>query len=597
MKQKLCAALAAAVLMVLWAAEAFAAAPLTFREIVEQVAVPLAVANDPEVGINNMYSAEELAEIVGVLRENGIELEETDYVMQMARNGLGLYEETVISQVCEQALGKTSAGWSLEDQDWFNEQLTKIGSYETHISCLPGPDNMTYKEAEAAALGFVKAAHGEDLALENRSVWKQTCSFFPASEAEPEDSWSFRWIPQDIFHGTYSVSFADRNPAGTWEISAEVPDWTQPYSGEQVMDWFNRVYGGMQNEWPQAVWQELHEMMQAALLNPREFEYPEYRGLQLAAYPEPGERDISREEAIQIARNALGKDRAALDSAVLAEYAGVRSWLVRLVIWSPWDRSEDPEAGSWVFAVDSETGAVRTEESPAWYAAWVPEAAFEKAENEQPEAPDYLQIAVDSVREKYPGLDPLDEAEYRVSDMGLYTHYIDFITTNIRHGNISVIISESGEVREVTADEEGPSCDNLFDRYWKIHGYFGQWGQDIWVQLEKDKAGLKAKSIDGKVLKATHYPEESSVKIGHEEAQQLGMKAAGKRRVEVNTCVLVDAKPHPVWIMRILGDHDIVIGIDAESGKTVFTEQYIVDETPHYVLYSLPKTWRKLKKK
>jgi hypothetical protein len=99
------------------------------------------------------------------------------------------------------------------------------------------------------------------------------------------------------------------------------------------------------------------------------------------------------------------------------------------------------------------------------------------------------------------------------------------------------------------------------------------------------------------VLKATHYPEESSVKIGHEEAQQLGMKAAGKRRVEVNTCVLVDAKPHPVWIMRILGDHDIVIGIDAESGKTVFTEQYIVDETPHYVLYSLPKTWRKLKKK
>ena len=35
-------------------------------------------------------------------------------------------------------------------------------------------------------------------------------------------------------------------------------------------------------------------------------------------------------------------------------------------------------------------------------------------------------------------------------------------------------------------------------------------------------------------------------------------------------------------------------GIDAETGETVFTEWYEVDITPHYVMYSLPETWKKL---
>ena len=104
-------------------------------------------------------------------------------------------------------------------------------------------------------------------------------------------------------------------------------------------------------------------------------------------------------------------------------------------------------------------------------------------------------------------------------------------------------------------------------------------------------------SIDGQALKATHYPEESSVKIGREEAKELGVLASGQRTAEAHTCVLVDAKPHPVWIMRVItqgGNSDPVFGIDAETGETGFTEQYEIDETPNYVMYSLPETWKKL---
>lgn len=213
------------------------------------------------------------------------------------------------------------------------------------------------------------------------------------------------------------------------------------------------------------------------------------------------------------------------------------------------------------------------------------------AESDTPEEPDYLQIAVDVVREQYPGIDPMDETEYCLFDIaGLSDRSIEFTTKSIQHGGISVDVSTDGKVLKMNVDLEGPSCDNLFDRYWKIHGFFGYWSQDLWVQLDRDKEGLEAGTIDGKVLQATHFPEETSVKIGHEEAQQLAVKATGKPETEVNTCVLVDASPHPVWIMRLLITCDLLIGIDAETGETVFTEEYYVDETPVYAMYSMPET-------
>ena len=109
-------------------------------------------------------------------------------------------------------------------------------------------------------------------------------------------------------------------------------------------------------------------------------------------------------------------------------------------------------------------------------------------------------------------------------------------------------------------------------------------------------ADLEPTTIESRLLKATHYPEEDTVAICHEKAQELGIKATGKRSAEVNTCVLVGAEPHPVWIMRILTDEEPepVIGIDAETGEVVFREQYKVDYTPHYVLYSMPQIWRKM---
>ena len=75
-KKKLSAGLVLAIVLVLLAAAALAVTLLTHKEIVEQVAIPLALENDTETpGVNRFFSAEDLSEIIRSLNENGIELE------------------------------------------------------------------------------------------------------------------------------------------------------------------------------------------------------------------------------------------------------------------------------------------------------------------------------------------------------------------------------------------------------------------------------------------------------------------------------------------------------------------------------------------
>lgn len=594
MKKTLLAALAAA--LILAAGAASASAPLTVQEVIEQTAVPLAAANDTAAGIRYDYSAEDLAEIVRVLNENGITLPENSTVMQMVQNGLGFYEETALSQICEQAFGRDS-GWTLEELDWFDAQLTKIGCRETHVSLLPGPDNMTREEAEGYALETLGNLFGRDLQLQNREVWKLQARFLPADEEEPADRWSFLLQAKDADHATYSVTFTDKEPHTVLFSNADEPDWSKPYTGDELESRFIAVYS-TQEKWPQSVWRQFHDLLLRAGLDPTEFMYEEYRAIQLTDYPDPDEGEIAREEAVRTARAAVKPARLAFDSAILTEYEGKRAWIVAFVIWSPAYGPYDEESGTRVVTVDSRTGTVlRVNEQASWYEAYAPAEACEKATAEMPKATDYLQIAAEAARKEAPGPDPLDEAEYRAGVQGLYTRYVNFTTKSLYHGSIAVTVSQDGRVESVNADTGPLDGNNAFQRYWDVYGYFAEWDQSVWVQLGKDMEGFEPEySIDGLVIKATRYPEESSVSIGREEAKALGIKATGRRTAQAHSCVLVDAEPHPVWILRIIisGENDPVIGIDAETGETVFTEKYTVDETPSYVTFSLPETWRQV---
>ena len=600
-KKKLSTGLVLVIVLMLIAAVALAVTLLTHQEVVEQVAVPLAVDNDTGVGVNNTYNAEELAELVCNLNENGITLEENNRIMQSLQNGQGYYEEETIMEICRQAFGGNYYTWTLEQQDWYEGLMVKIGFHETYQTRMPGEGNMKYEDAEAFAFRKIRETYGQDLLLEDRSIWQLSRQFYVENPGDPASAgWSFSLEPKDIDHGQYYVRFSDNDPEGSVSVGADIYDWSQPYTGEELLSHFNAVYTWNHGQWPQEAWQRLHEMLQGAEIEPTNREAQALKAFRITEYPVPGEKDISREIAIQKAKEAIQDTRAALDGAVLTDYEGKRIWMVSFVINPSSEGTADETAGLFAVSVDSATGTLLEsrkqgmDDSIAF--AYVPLDAYEKAWEGILRRSEIIQLAVNAIREKYPDLDLMDEEKYEIRDEGYKKWNVTFKAKDIHLGNVSAVVSMDGIVGEINADTEILNGDNLWKRYGQANGYFGQWEQSVWVRLEEDMSGLEPLQIGGRLLKATHYPEESSVKIQHGRAQELGMQATGKRTAEVNTCVLVDAQPHPVWIMRILTDEpdEPVVGIDAETGDVVFTEQFKTDYTPQYVLYSMPETWRKM---
>lgn len=599
MKKKLSAGLILAIVLVLSAAAALAAAPLSFREILEQVAVPLATGNDTGAAANPVFSAGELAELVRGLEENGITLDENNQVTRTLERSRGEFEEEALMEICREAFGGNFYTWTLEEQDWYQQLMVKIGYYESYESCLPGEGNLPYEEAEAFAFRKIREEYGTDLPLEDRSIWALERQFY-REPADPSGTfWNFSLIPKDLDHGRYEIWFDDSNPEGTADTWADIHDWTQPYTGAELLYQFYAVYSWHEELWTQETWQKLHTMMQNANVDLQSAIVQETKAYAFTAYPEPDAQDIPKETAVRKAGEALRNPRIELESAVLTEYEESRSWMVFFEVLPEEEEIEEDGSGLFAVEIDSRSGEVRgirekgMDDSTAF--AYVPEAAYEKAWEGILRRSEIIRLAADAIRIEHPELDLLNREMYDVQADGSLRWTVTFLSKDIRLGNAYAVVSLDGTVEEIEADDQPLDGDNLFSRYWQVYGYFGSWDQSVWVQLGQDMAGLEPHGIDGELLKATRYPEESTVRIGHEEAKELGIRATGKRVAEVNTCVLADADPHPVWIMRILTDEpdDPVIGIDAETGETVFREAYKVDYTPHYTLYSMPEKWRK----
>ena len=421
---------------------------LTHQEIVEQVAVPLAVDNDASVGVNKIYNAEELAELVRSMNENGITLEENNRIMQALQNGQGYYEEETIMEICRQAFGGNYYTWTLEQQDWYEDLMVQIGFHETHLTVMPGEGNMKYEDAEAFAFRKIREAYGQDLPLEDRSIWQLSRQFYVENPDDPTSAgWSFSLEPKDIDHGQYYIGFSDNDPEGTVFVSANIHDWSQPYTGDELLGHFHTVYSWNHGQWLQGTWQRLHEMLQDAEIDPISREAQALKAFRMTAYPVPGEKDISREIAIQKAKETLRDSRAALDGAVLAEYDEKRVWMVSFVIKPSAEGITDDAAGFFVVSVDSATGTILDsrkqglDDSIAF--AYVPVNAYEKAWEGILRRSEIIQLAANAISEKYPDLDLMNEEKYEISVEGHKRWNVTFKAKDIHLGNASTRIFRS----------------------------------------------------------------------------------------------------------------------------------------------------------
>ncbi len=600
-KRKLTVGLVFAMVLVLMTAAAVAAILLTRKEIVEQVAVPLAVQNDDRNTVNNTYTTEELAELVRNLNENGITLEETSDIMQALRSGDAYYETEVIEEICKDAFGGNPSTWTLEEQDWYRRMIHETDPSLPYESCLPGEDNMTCGQAEAFAFAAWKKKY-KGLDPEDRTLYLLERSFYHDEEMNGEAVWEFSLVPRDLEHSRYTIRFADRDPEGTADVYVmEKRDWTKPYSGFDLEMAFC-VYDWRQGRWTQPVWQKFHEMMQQAELSPEDGDYREYRAYQLTAYPDPAEGEITREEAICTALEALPEKQAAAESAVLTEYEGKRAWIVAVIA------IDGGKQVRYAVTVDSTAGkaeSVREQaEDDDKSMLYVPEAAYLKAGEGWTSPAEREKKQLEAIAAKYPELDLLNGEEYEARNWGPNsrgeTDY-SFFTRNIRHGDVTVTVSGDGTVGEASADTKPLNGDNLFERYVSAYGWYGDWEQDRWVQLAKDMEGLEPAGTEGKMLKMGRFPEAGTARISREEAIQLAFGILGKRTVDaVNTCMLIAADPHPVWKMRVImydDQADWMLEVDAETGELVSKERYKVDYTPTYALFSTEKNRRAMELK
>lgn len=187
MKKRLSVGLIAAIVL-LMTVSALAAALLTPEQVVERVAVPLSQNNDSDWRVNTDFSPEELAQFIKACAENGIDLDESDRIVQALKNGEGYAEEEAIMAVCRVAFGGLYDEWTIAQRHWFQEIMVQIGFLSEVREEAPGPDDIPEEEAKAIMLSALRDKFGQELPLEDREQYAMSMTYFAPGENNQNDA-------------------------------------------------------------------------------------------------------------------------------------------------------------------------------------------------------------------------------------------------------------------------------------------------------------------------------------------------------------------------------------------------------------------------
>lgn len=208
MKRKLTYVLVLAVIMLLIAATALAVALLSPKEVVEQVAVPMAQENDRDWRVETDFSPDELAAFIRECNQNGIDLDENDVIMKAIRNGQGYNEEEAIMAVCRVAFGGNYGEWTIAEQHWFQDVMVAIGWAEENRVALPGPDDLSEEEARVRLITAIREKFGAELPLDDQEQFATSMSYSVNSDAD--DVWTMTCRPKNEGADTFYEASLDK---------------------------------------------------------------------------------------------------------------------------------------------------------------------------------------------------------------------------------------------------------------------------------------------------------------------------------------------------------------------------------------------------
>ena len=303
MRNKLSYGLVLAIILCMLTLTAVAAVLLTGKELVETEVLPMAIGNDTGT-INDTFTNEELAHIVALAQENGIQL--SDSIQRALEEGEGYWEEEVILSLAKAQFGPYPGQWTLEEQYWFGEMTSAIGFSDYNEYHIPGEGDMTYEEAYAKAKEHI-ADHGHDTSLlDDRSkyaLWR-SCS----ADRDKDGNilcvwWNFWFEPLDADLPSFDL---EMNGDGSLAMFNHQPGMADAlHAGtlncNDVQDYFTDMYGS-RNKWTPEIFVEYVTILRQTDLTHAS------RGIRAFAatlYCLPPEGGLTADQALAIAIAAL----------------------------------------------------------------------------------------------------------------------------------------------------------------------------------------------------------------------------------------------------------------------------------------------------
>lgn len=301
-KKKLTVGLILVIVLILTTLTAMAIELMTGKEVVEQVAVPMAQNNDTAAYTQESYTHEELVQLIRTLNENGITLEEDSTIMMAMKNGHGYWEEEVLMAICREAFGGSFTSWSIEEKYWYENMAIKIGYKEKNPYRIPGEGDMSVPEARAHAASLLQKECSVTLPDESSEKWFIQ-EWFYASWTDMDGfhpaEWRFEYVNRKTNVQEYNVSFnqegnlLDIQEAG---FHGEMP----AFDSFSMADRYFTLKYGSNPLWPLEAWAEFADAI--ADLEPESANQWCYIN---AGYRLPPNGAIRPEQAISIAQEHI----------------------------------------------------------------------------------------------------------------------------------------------------------------------------------------------------------------------------------------------------------------------------------------------------
>ena len=317
-RRKLPAVVALAIVLTTLAAVGAAAVLLSMREVVEREALPMALAND-EGEVNEMFTNEELAHIIAVARENGMEI--PNALLEVLERGEGYWEEETIMALAKAEFGPIPARWTLEQQYWFEETVIAIGFKDVNTRRIPGEGELSYEQALSICEAYLTQTYGAS-DLRDAQSYAVACTYQAWTDEDgaahgPE--WYFDFEPLDLAHDAYSLTL---DVAGN--ILDEQATLERATDFQAIYDHYNAEYGTPYG-WDQRTFIALRKDIEHAQA-PENGRY--LRALLMTDYIEIPSGALTREQACEIALRESGIDGGYAICAVLIDAEPHPIWKV-----------------------------------------------------------------------------------------------------------------------------------------------------------------------------------------------------------------------------------------------------------------------------